>query len=54
MRKIGDKVQLTTYIDEDLYNKIEAERMKTHESQSGMLYSILEAIFKEPIPAEAQ
>jgi hypothetical protein len=54
MRKCGDKVQLTTYVDEDLYNIIEAERRKTKESQSGIIYSVLEAVFREPIPVEAQ
>jgi hypothetical protein len=50
MRKCGDKVQLTTYIDEELYNRIEAERMKTNETQSGIIYSVLDAVFREPIP----
>lgn len=38
MRKIGDKVQLTTYVDEELYYIIKAERAKTGESQSGIVY----------------
>lgn len=50
MRRIGDKITLTTYIDEDLYNKIEAERKKTGESQSGIVYSVLDAVFREPLP----
>lgn len=53
MRKCGDKVSLTTYIDEDLYNIIEAERRKTNETQSGIIYSVLEAVFREPIPQDA-
>jgi hypothetical protein len=52
MRMCGDKVQLTTYVDLELYNKIENERKKTRESQSGIIYSVLEAVFNELIPAD--
>lgn len=45
MRKYGDKVGISTYIDENLYNRIETERSKTGESQSGIIYSIIEAYF---------
>jgi hypothetical protein len=49
MRKYGDKVLVSAYIDEDLYNRIEAERKQTQESQSGIIYSVLDAVFREPI-----
>lgn len=52
MRKYGDKVLITSYVDEDLYRIIEAERKKTGESQSGIIYSILEAVFREPVSTE--
>jgi hypothetical protein len=52
MRMCGDKVSLTTYVDVDLYQKIESERKKTNESQSGIIYSVLEAVFREPIPID--
>lgn len=51
MRKYGDKVRISTYIDVDLYNRIEEERQKTNETQSGMIYSVLDACFREPIPS---
>ncbi|MDR7665477.1 hypothetical protein RG963_06730 [Methanosarcina sp. Z-7115] len=54
MRIYNDKVQVVAYIDKELFGKIEAERLQTGESMSGMLYSILEAVFSEPIPTEAQ
>lgn len=54
MRIYNDKVQIVAYIDKELFGKIEAERQQTGESMSGMIYSILEAVFDEPIPAEAQ
>jgi hypothetical protein len=50
LRKYGDKIGISTYIDENLYNRIEAERAKTGESQSGIIYSVLEAVFREPMP----
>jgi hypothetical protein len=49
MRMCGSKVQLTTYIDLDLFKRIEAERTKTNESQSGIIASVLDACFRDPI-----
>lgn len=51
MRRYGDKILVCSYIDIDLYNRIEAERAQTKESQSGIIYSVLDAVFREPIPA---
>jgi hypothetical protein len=48
--KYGNKIVVSSYIDENLYKKIEAERAKTGESQSGIIYSVLEAVFSEPLP----
>ncbi len=53
MQTYNGKARLTTYVDVDLYNRIEEERAKTNESQSGILYSILEAVFREPITENA-
>lgn len=50
MRMYGDKVLVSAYIDIDLYHRIEAERAQTKESQSGIIYSVLDAVFREPIP----
>jgi hypothetical protein len=50
MQMYGNKIMLTTYVDKELFDIIEAERLKTGESQSGMIYSILEMVFR---PVEA-
>jgi len=49
----GNKHRIATYVDEALFQKIEAERAITKETQSSMLYSILEAVFNEEEQVEA-
>lgn len=53
MRRYGDKVLICSYVDIDLFNRIEEERAKTKESQSGIVYSVLDAVFREPFPETA-
>jgi hypothetical protein len=50
MKHYSNKIQIVSYIDQELYNRIAEERMKTGETQSGIVYSVLDAVFREPMP----
>lgn len=43
----GRKVKIATYITNEVYQKLEEERGKTGESQSGIIASILECFVEE-------
>jgi hypothetical protein len=40
------KARLVTYIDVDLYQKLEEERKITNETQSGFIYGILDVVLR--------
>lgn len=45
MRQYGNRIPVTAYLDEALYNKIETERSKTKVSQSSFITCVLESVF---------
>lgn len=47
MRQYGNKIPVTAYVDETLYNKLETERKKTKESQSSFINGILEVVLTD-------
>ena len=49
MQTYNGKARLVTYIDLDLYKKLEAERQTTKESQSSFIYGILDVVLRGEI-----
>jgi hypothetical protein len=46
-KSFGNRIRLVTYVNPDVYEKLEAERIKTGESESGIVNSILSCFVKE-------